>query len=509
MFFELFTKNFINKKKTKMYFTRSTAPCAHWDGIRQEKKRLIAASLSPAQVSQLPCQDCPIVGNCWMCITCGHIGCGRISSGGNKHAVAHADCAGHPLVVKLGTVHHNGRDVVGDVWCYMCHDDVVDYELSQHLEYFGIDASQLSKTTLNVAELEVECNMEQETRTPGQFVIKGQIGSGGFGTVHLAIDLTTGEHVAVKVVDVEGRDELIQSTRSEFELLLRLRHPHVVSVYCFDVDTHNHKASIFMEWLPGGSVTSMMAAADNRLHEVLAKKYVCQALSGLAYLHMQRIVHRDVKPCNMLVALDGTVKLSDFGACWTLSQTGDLIMTNQAVGTCEYMSPEFVRGEVRCANDIWALGGSLLFMVSGLKPWAELGCKTKEPLLLHIGRAKGPPAFPTHISACAADFLQKCFTLDPAARPTAEALLKHPFVVEDDRDIQSSAGPVREEQLSEYLQTRKAIYAAVVTDSERMSCCGGSGGIFTGTYTAATIKPEESPTTVTMARKKDYDPDTA
>jgi len=150
----------------------------------------------------------------------------------------------------------------------------------------------------------------------GRYVLGERIGKGGFGVVYLGLDLASGEHVAVKEMAAEGCDKA--TLESEFNMMVRLRHTHVVSVRSFELQ--DDKAYLCMEWMPGGSIAGMLSSFKYRLHEGLIRRYTRHATLGLAYLHKEGVVHRDIKPANMLVSMDGTLKLSDFGTCKTIME---------------------------------------------------------------------------------------------------------------------------------------------------------------------------------------------
>lgn len=110
------------------------------------------------------CSDpkCPITDNLWLCLTCGHIGCGRKffdGSGGNNHASDHHKATGHPLVVKLGTITSEGK---ADIYSYFEDKMVIDPDLEKHLKTFGIDMSKMKKTTKTLAEMELDSNLKLE-----------------------------------------------------------------------------------------------------------------------------------------------------------------------------------------------------------------------------------------------------------------------------------------------------------------------------------------------------------
>ena len=258
-----------------------------------------------------------------------------------------------------------------------------------------------------------------------RYVIGEQIGRGGYGVVHVGVDSTTAAQIAVKIIPVDSGSS---DPQAEYAMLLTLSHPHIVGVIGFDV--RDSKAYLYMEWMPGGSVASVLHSFRFRLHETLARKYIRDALLGLVYLHSQAAVHRDIKPANMLVTMDGTLKLSDFGTCKRI--TPDKTSTQSVTGTPSYMSPEGIRGKLGPSGDVWALGCSLVEMASGVPPWAETGLEDPIAMLFHIGcvppTGAHHPAIPPHLSSAAKKFCASCFVVDPSRRPTCEALLAHPWL---------------------------------------------------------------------------------
>jgi ubiquitin carboxyl-terminal hydrolase 5/13 len=126
--------------------------CHHTKSLVQQAVQILAKSLAT-------CSRCELMGNLWLCLTCGSLGCGRSNydgSGGNNHGVQHFEASGHPLVVKLGTITPEGT---ASVHCYVCSDEVIDECLAQHLRSFGISVLEQVKTEKTIAELELEANL--------------------------------------------------------------------------------------------------------------------------------------------------------------------------------------------------------------------------------------------------------------------------------------------------------------------------------------------------------------
>ena len=197
---------------------------------------------------------------------------------------------------------------------------------------------------------------------------------------------------------------------------------------------------IFLEFVPGGSIAGLLSKFGPFAERVVAV-YTRQILEGLAYLHRNQIMHRDIKGANILVDNTGVVKLADFGAS---RQLADLVTMESGFksmkGTPYWMAPEVIKqtGHGRQA-DIWSVGCTALEMVTAKPPWGEYA--TQVSALFHIASAKGPPPLPAGLSPEALDFMLLCFNRVPKDRPNAVRLLQHPFVAAvGDVVRQSTAG---------------------------------------------------------------------
>ena len=266
------------------------------------------------------------------------------------------------------------------------------------------------------------------------------IGRGSYGHVYKAFDLYAGRYVAVKEATIpkfsadsqpqrEHADRIISELRQEFETLLRLKHDGIVTVLALEVG--RSFARIYMEWMPSGSLASVIKNTGP-LPEATAARYFFRLLSTLAYVHEQGVVHRDIKPGNMLLSAEGTVKLSDFGTA-TLRQAVQEPDAMLVTGTVNYMSPDVINGIVDPANDIWALGVSINEIISGIPPWAETRLSGVQ-LMYHISKVAGEgsrhPAIADNMSPELKAILKSCFACELANRPTAASLLAHPYFAE-------------------------------------------------------------------------------
>lgn len=198
-----------------------------------------------------------------------------------------------------------------------------------------------------------------------------KLGSGGMGTVYLARQISLDREVAVKVLSEQVADDPLTLERLEREArtMARLRHPHVVMVHDFH-RLNDGGAAIVMEHVEGGSLRERMRQHASGLPMDEALRIFRQVCSGLAAAHAAGLVHRDVKPENVLLNHDGTARVSDFGLAVPADSTSmRLTLTGTSVGTVEYMAPEQMRGEeLDARSDVFSLGILLYEMLTCRTP---------------------------------------------------------------------------------------------------------------------------------------------
>lgn len=264
--------------------------------------------------------------------------------------------------------------------------------------------------------------------------IKGElIGRGSFGCVYLALNVTTGEMLAVKQVIVQEqlskKSESLQALHKEVETMKDLDHLNIVQYLGFE--QKNSIYSLFLEYVAGGSISSCLKSYG-KFDEPLVQFITRQVLEGLKYLHSNGILHRDLKADNLLLEIDGTCKISDFG----ISKRSQDIYSNNAEmsmqGSIFWMAPEVIHSMVEDKKqgysakiDIWSLGCVMLEMFAGQRPWSN---EAVVSAIYKIGKTKLAPPIPNDLSSEAKDFLNRCFTTDSQKRPTAEELLAHLFM---------------------------------------------------------------------------------
>ncbi|KAJ3700284.1 hypothetical protein LUZ61_003989 [Rhynchospora tenuis] len=257
-------------------------------------------------------------------------------------------------------------------------------------------------------------------RTISSWMKGGLLGSGSFGAVYEAID-HDGFFFAVKEIFIDQGSNAKQSMlqlEQEVSLLSRLEHENIVQYY--GTDRRDGKLYIFLELVTQGSLASLYT--KYRFQDSQVSAYTRQILNGLSYLHHRNILHRDIKCANILVAANGCVKLADFGLAKEIDL---LIQAKSCKGSVYWMAPEVVKATPHGpAADIWSLGCTVLEMLTGNLPYPEIEWTRA---LFKIGRGERP-LIPETLSSDARDFIDKCLQVNPRDRPSATALLQHPFV---------------------------------------------------------------------------------
>ncbi|GMH87519.1 hypothetical protein TL16_g10879 [Triparma laevis f. inornata] len=274
---------------------------------------------------------------------------------------------------------------------------------------------------------------------------KGQkIGSGSFGTVYLGMNEASGTLMAIKTMNIANAEQAdIADLQQEIDVMRILSHPNIVRYFGAELDDEEGSLNIFQEWVPGGSVASLLSRLGAFSVNVV-KSYLKQTLSGLSYLHKNHIIHRDMKGANLLVDNNGTVKLADFGASKKMSDEGTLNgsqMKASMKGTPYFMAPEVMSHEKYGRKaDMWSTGGVAFQMITGEAPWKSLGLRTPVALFYHIQTGEDPPPLPDKIKKDCPGLCRiilRCFARDPAKRPTSATLLDDEWFKEDEGDDDS------------------------------------------------------------------------
>ena len=202
----------------------------------------------------------------------------------------------------------------------------------------------------------------------GNYLIKDKIGKGGMGSIHSAIDTMLHRQVALKVIHPEliKNAPLMETFKTEARMHAQLNHPNIVTVFSFEIIGDDYV--IVLEYVDGQSLKEMIQK-KGRFQITEAIQYFKQILRGLNYAHSLNIIHRDIKPGNILVTKRGQIKLSDFGIAKILG-TWESSRRDFVMGTPCYASPELLSGaEIDSRTDIYSVGITFFEMLTGVPPF--------------------------------------------------------------------------------------------------------------------------------------------
>lgn len=206
-------------------------------------------------------------------------------------------------------------------------------------------------------------------RISGRYKVLEMIGGGGMANVYLAHDMILDRDVAVKMLrlDFVNDEEFIRRFHREAQSATSLVHPNIVNIY--DVGEENNLYYIVMEYVEGQTLKQYIQQ-NSPLRVETAIKIMRQLTSAISHAHQNHIIHRDIKPHNILVDLDGNVKITDFGIAMALSATS-ITQTNSVLGSVHYLSPEQARGGMaNRKSDIYSLGIVMFELLTGRLPFS-------------------------------------------------------------------------------------------------------------------------------------------
>ena len=256
----------------------------------------------------------------------------------------------------------------------------------------------------------------------GRYEIRELIGVGGMANVYKAYDVLENRVVAVKILREEymNNDEFMRRFRNESRAISLLDHPNIVKVY--DVIFSNRIQSIVMEYIDGITLKDYIEQ-EHVLRWKEALHFTVQILRALQHAHDKGIVHRDIKPQNIMLLSDGTIKITDFGIA-RFSRSENQTMTDKAIGSVHYISPEQAKGDTTDAKaDIYSVGVMMYEMLSGKLPF-----ESDSPVSVAIKQIADTatplrelnPAVPEALAA----ITERAMAKEPRERyPSAQAML--------------------------------------------------------------------------------------
>jgi serine/threonine protein kinase len=260
----------------------------------------------------------------------------------------------------------------------------------------------------------------EELNKDERYRIEGRVGSGAMATVYKAYDLRLHRIVALKILHehLSSQSELRMRFEQEAKLAARIDHPNVVRIYDFGIN-NNGQLFIVSEFIDGRSLTLAQRKYSSQpspaLHPVLAALVAVEIAKGIEAAHRHSVVHRDLKPDNVLVHINGEVKLTDFGVARPFDSS--MTQAGQFIGSLTYASPEQIQsGKVDARSDIFSFGVILFELLTGQLPFRS---SSPTDLAIKITQANVPPlnqlrpSVPIDLDV----LVRRCLRADPAQRP--------------------------------------------------------------------------------------------
>ncbi len=303
-------------------------------------------------------------------------------------------------------------------------------------------------------------------RRIGRYLVTGRIGHGGMGMVYRGLDPALEREVAVKTLTVEGTldEESRRRFAVEAKAAAKLQHRNIVTV--FELGEDRGVPFIAMEMLPGVDLEALVRSGEEML---LAEKLeiVIQVCRGLAFAHEHGIVHRDVKPSNIRLLDDGTVKIMDFG----IAKLGGTQLTKAGmmVGTVHYMSPEQVRGKpLDGRSDVFSLGVILYELLAGRRPFKGEGATDVLFKIVNDDPAPLDPGSLGGVSPRLQEVVNRALAKNTEDRyPTAAALAEHLAQVLDAHVRTLGIGALAPATLEAIASARRLVKEGRVLEGER------------------------------------------
>ncbi|XP_034917813.1 mitogen-activated protein kinase kinase kinase 3 [Populus alba] len=226
----------------------------------------------------------------------------------------------------------------------------------------------------------------------------------------------------VRVIsDDQNSNECLKQLNQEIALLSELSHPNIVQYYGSKLGVDN--LPVYLEFVSGGSIHKLLSEYGS-FSEPLIQNYTKQILSGLAYLHGRKTMHRDIKGANILVGPNREIMPADFGMARHVKFLNEMLSFK---GSAYWITFIYLLRLLICslAVDIWSLGCTILEMATSKPPWSQY---EGVAAILKIAESKNYPEIPSHQSEDAQSFVKLCLLRDPSIRPPASQLLHHTFI---------------------------------------------------------------------------------
>ncbi|HEY2346783.1 MAG TPA: serine/threonine-protein kinase [Xanthomonadaceae bacterium] len=277
----------------------------------------------------------------------------------------------------------------------------------------------------------------------GEYEILSELGGGGMGRVYRALDKTLQRIVAIKTLSGEIGDDpvFVERFLKEARAAARLNHPNIVQIYSFGIVGDIN--FIAMEYVDGQSLGEIVRREP--FSEKSAVMIIRQVAQGLAVAHAEGLIHRDIKPDNIMLTHKGAVKIVDLGIAKQLDENKSLTRTGQPVGTPAYVSPEQVECErpIDARSDIYSLGATLYHLVTGMMPYD--GASATSVMIKHVtAPVPDPREVAPGVSAGMAHAIAKMMAKRPEDRyPDVTVLERDLHRVQLGLDIESVAMPAK------------------------------------------------------------------
>eukprot|EP01041_Mallomonas_annulata_P001467 gene1467-2818_t len=320
--------------------------------------------------------------------------------------------------------------------------------------------------TSEKAETETAANSKLSTRKfKKEYTLSRELGSGAFSVVRLAVNKTTGDSVAVKIVDKKKlSEEDLESLATEILILDHLNHPHIIKL--MEVFEENGEFFIVTELVGGGELFDRIVSKSHYT-EKEARDLIKIFLETMQYMHGAGVVHRDLKPENLLLTSDeddSSIKIADFGFA---KKVTDLVRNEVACGTPGYVAPEILRGDAYGAEvDIWSMGVICYVLLAGYPPFYD---EDQKKLFKKIkeGRYYFHEDYWGNVSEEAMDLIRKMLCVSQKDRWTATQLLSHPWIIAGDAQLEAknlSGALVEMKRFNARRRFRSAADAVMITN---------------------------------------------